>query len=500
MQWNQLLAEKRLGGSIIIEEYTEKKYPRREYEKDYKRILNCASFRRLQDKTQVFPLDKSDFVRTRLTHSCETSAIAKTLGKMIVSNLRHKNQDKQAIIDIPEILACAGLIHDIGNPPFGHFGEEIIQKWFITNLNKFKIADGINDEMPISIVLAELQEDFHHFDGNAQALRILTKLHFHDSDWGLNLTAPVLGTLIKYPSFSGQVRSESDREYNICCKKMGLFCAEQETYKNITQITGTDETCRHPLAYVLEAADDIAYKTADIEDGFKKGLYNLDQLTKFADEILDDFEYDEKKTGYSTKLFEKLKEMRNKLSTTYEKEIVDKDFAAMQNWIPYVQEWLMYCAAYRFNGSYSYIMSGRYKFDLFHDTHHEYSMKIIEKIMVKFIYSNRDILKLELAANTILTSLFDRFIPAVLYHDEIYKCKEHVEIEAYKKLYKILSDNYIESYKMELREYKKKESDLDKIRRWDIYLRLLLVVDYISGMTDSYAKSLYQELTGIYKL
>jgi len=213
MNWGQLISDYRLGGKIVIEHFTENAYKTSQFEKDHKRIISSASFRRLQDKTQVFPLDESDFVRTRLTHSFETAAIAKTLGVMALSDLKNRedwNSDNEdAIESIPDILMCAGLLHDIGNPPFGHFGEEIIKIWFQKNLKEYFIENS-NAEKPITKILkSEHILDLQNFDGNAQALRILTKLHSQDNEYGMNLTAAILNTLIKYPCSSMEIKKQT---------------------------------------------------------------------------------------------------------------------------------------------------------------------------------------------------------------------------------------------------------------------------------------------------
>jgi dGTPase len=502
MKWSELLTTKRLGEPIKFEGNHLQEYERNEFETDYLRILSCASFRRLQDKTQVFPLDKSDFVRTRLTHSFESSAIATKLGTMIRSKLCEEsldNEDKKAVENIPEILSCVGLVHDIGNPPFGHFGEEVIRKWFDTNLDGFTIKKkGEEKEEFVVDILKKnelnLHKDFYLFDGNAQALRVLTKLHFHDSDYGLNLTIPTLNSMIKYPTFSNQVDKSSG---NVARKKMGCFYAEKETYENIVKATGA-KGCRHPLTYVLEVADDITYKTADIEDGLKKGLYGLDDLIYFAFNKLAAYKKADENVYYVEKLFEKLIKLKNSSPRNLKKEIADKDLYAMQNWTPIVREWLMYVAAHRFNSEeYTGIMNGTYKEDLLHKTLHCKSVEILGDFMKIFIHPNREILKLELAANTIMSGLFERFVPAVLYHDEKYESRIHLEKASYRKLYELLSDNYEKSYRNELKIFTEKNSNPEDIMQYDIYLRLLLVVDYVSGMTDYFAKSLYQELTGI---
>lgn len=341
------------------------------------------------------------------------------------------------------------------------------------------------------------QADLFHFDGNAQALRILTRLHIQDSEPGLNLTCAVLNTLVKYPTAANQVGSDG----SLLRKKMGYTDEDKETYLAITGHTGARD-CRHPLAFVLEAADDIAYKTADLEDSVKKGLLNLDVLLAFIDQELQSYP---DKTGkayrYAVDLFKPLAEQRQKgkeLAQTVKH--LDPDFYAIQNWLPFAQEWLMYCATYGFRQlHYQEIMAGDYQKDLFVGTNHAYSVTVIDKIMREFVFPNRGIVKLELAADAILSNLLQKFTIAALFHDKVYSSSNYVNIPAYQKLYSLISDNYRAAYKQSLNCFRQRHpADEEAYREYDIYLRLLLVTDYISGMTDSYAKSLYQELNGIY--
>ena len=240
---------KRLGEKILDEKVAEERYPRSEVEKDYHRIVSSSSFRRLQDKTQVFPLEISDFVRTRLTHSIEVSSHAKTLGSRCVKIIREKESEEQCenIDIIPDVLMCAGLLHDIGNPPFGHFGEDVIRVWFEKNLK---------DDNEILCHIKNLDDhlkgknDFLKFEGNAQAFRVLTKLHFTDSLKGMNLTSAVLNTLVKYPTGSEDVDDES----KILQKKRWVFKIDKENFDKVTRNAGTknndDNTyMRHPLTY-----------------------------------------------------------------------------------------------------------------------------------------------------------------------------------------------------------------------------------------------------------
>ena len=248
MNWDQLLCKERIRS---YQKSTTSRDLRTEFEKDYHRIIGSASFRRLQDKTQVFPLDKSDYVRTRLTHSLEVSSFAKSLaqnvGEKLIQEKKEEGFGLKEKEDISNILQCAGLLHDIGNPPFGHFGETTIRDWFKKNLPLLtykgeKLSDYLEPQM---------LEDFYHFEGNAQALRVVTRLHFLVDENGMNLTKALLGTIIKYPVSSLEINKKSG---NIKTKKMGYFYADRKNFDLIQESTGTLGN-RHPLTYLLEAAD-----------------------------------------------------------------------------------------------------------------------------------------------------------------------------------------------------------------------------------------------------
>lgn len=497
MDWKMLLSAERLGGKLE-ESHTDSKFARSEFERDYSRIVSSASFRRLQDKTQVFPLDNSDFVRTRLTHSLEVASIAKELGKAVERYLvDEKSVEAAAAADISDILMCAGLLHDIGNPPFGHFGETVIGDWYKNRGGKIsfcgKTLEEIFENSPLEY------QDLYNFEGNAQAFRLLSKLHFVDNDCGLNLTNAVLNTIIKYPCSSGQKdKNHADIKYH----KMGYFQGDLDNFEKVTADTGTKQeggVCRHPLTYLLEAADDIAYATADLEDGYKKGIFTLDEFIAFIQERRKQYEphMNHYQCKYTEELFDKLEEYREKLPERIHKNVANKDLYAMQNWIGYVQGWLIYCAYYGFKRNYDDIMAGSCQKEIITGTNHEYSLQILKEAMGKFIYPQPRILKLELAADSIISTLLDKFVAAILYYD--YTCPEDLTEEEKKKrvpgkgdekIIKLLSDNYLENYKLEV------EGVADEDEK--LYHRLLLVNDFISGMTDTYAKSLYQELIGIY--
>ena len=232
MEWSTLLSPRRERESS--EKYRSSDL-RSEFEKDYHRIIGSASFRRLQDKTQVFPLDKSDFIRTRLTHSMEVSSLAKSLGQNIGESILVHKKDSSFTVqmkeDICNILQCAGLIHDIGNPPFGHYGEAAIREWFERNLPLLTYHGTSLEEL----LEPQMREDFYHFEGNAQALRLVSKLHFLVDENGMNLTYALLNTIIKYPVASTKIHPESG---DIREKKMGYYYADRELFEDIVSETG----------------------------------------------------------------------------------------------------------------------------------------------------------------------------------------------------------------------------------------------------------------------
>lgn len=473
MNWKKLLCDKRRRSystsAVSIDS-------RNEFQKDYHRIIGSASFRRLQDKTQVFPLDRGDFVRTRLTHSLEVSSFAKSLGQMIFRNILKYKQDKDItendIEKICSVLECAGLIHDIGNPPFGHFGEDYIRSWFRENLSLLEFK-GKKIDM---ILTPQMLGDLYNFEGNAQALRILTKLHFLVDENGMNLTYTLLNTIIKYPVPSTGIDKKSG---NIKDKKMGYYYADKDIFEDITSSTGAGG-CRHPLAFILEAADDIAYKTADIEDAAKKGFISYSQLVcelknTYMDRCADEGEREE----YS-RAVEKLEDYYRQAA---EKGLSSPEQNAIQRWIIYVQGVLLKCAAFGFTSNYSDIMQGSFTKELLAVSHGSALAYALGDLAYRFVFTSKSIYKLEVAAGEIYSFLLGKFTRAAVLYDTDAK---HSAIE--QRTMKLVSENYIRVYKV----FSEGKSDEEKL-----YLRLMLVTDYICGMTDGYARDLYRELSGI---
>ncbi|MFI3200500.1 MAG: deoxyguanosinetriphosphate triphosphohydrolase [Eubacteriales bacterium] len=462
MKWTELLCSERIrsyqknNGSDL----------RSEFEKDYHRIIGSASFRRLQDKTQVFPLDKSDFVRTRLTHSLEVASFAKSLGQYVGAKILEQKLDSDFTIanksDICHILECAGLLHDIGNPPFGHFGETLIRDWFRSNLSKYEFyGERLED-----ILDEQMKADFLNFEGNTQAFRVVTKLHYLVDENGMNLNKSLLGTIVKYPVASTAINKKSG---NVKDKKMGYYYADTNSFQEVVSSLRTNGN-RHPLTFLLEAADDIAYLTADIEDGVKKGCISYEYLLQQLKETFGE--------NHSYVM-----DLKKKYQQAMDQNNKEARLNAIQNWLIKLQGIAIYTAGDSFIHQYREIMDGKLTTDLLAGVGDlETLMNLLRRIAFEEIFQSRTILQSEVATASIVNDLLDKFIDAILYYDT----KEE-QSSVQKKLVQLISQNYIRSYQI----YSKEKSDIEKL-----YLRLLLVTDFICGMTDSYAKSLYEEING----
>ena len=219
---------------------------RTEIERDYDRILFSTPVRRLADKTQVFPLERNDSVRNRLTHSHEVANLARSIGTSLVWGHKVADDVKGSKRDIPAMLAAVGLAHDLGNPPFGHQGEHAIQSWFKAKAeNEPRAFEGLNKAQ---------KSDFFNFDGNAQTFRLVTRLQLVDHEYGLDLTYGTLAALLKYPCDASNVSKD-----NAATKKSGVFQSEKVIAEEVWKQTGLRLGQRHPLTYIMEACDDIAY-------------------------------------------------------------------------------------------------------------------------------------------------------------------------------------------------------------------------------------------------
>ncbi|MDR1005303.1 MAG: dNTP triphosphohydrolase [Bacteroidales bacterium] len=429
---------------------------RNPFENDYGRLISSAPIRRLQDKTQVFPLEQSDYIRTRLTHSLEVSYIGSSIGQSIEKFLL---EDKKDIEDkkhkgfLSSLLRVSGLVHDLGNPPFGHFGEEAIKKFFKDYFEKNEIN-----------YLTDLEKnDFIYFDGNVQALRILAKLYYFGDEFGYNLTYSSLASIVKYPSNSVDGNKKPTTE--IAKKKFGYFVTETDIYKQINDHLKLNNK-RSPVVYLMEAADDIAFSAADIEDGVKLGIVTIDDIREIFEHNLD------KNKNDILKKIDELKEQYSKDKQICQSIIIQKFRIETQRIM--IEEIIN-----TFKANYDEIMTGDLQNELIDISEAKDIRKSYKKLQ-SLVFNEKSILKKEIAGWEAIYGLLKIFVKAS--GSDNFK-REGNNYES--RLYNIIAASHRKVYE-DIEKYPNKE-----------YKKLQLIVDFISGMTDSYAIHLYQELTGI---
>ncbi|MCO8043485.1 deoxyguanosinetriphosphate triphosphohydrolase [Acinetobacter bohemicus] len=278
MRWLELLSTVRIGSKKQSTELA-----RSPFHKDYDRIIFSQSFRQLNRKTQVHPLTQHDGIHTRLTHSLEVSCIGRSLGMLAAEKIKDRLPPWISPADVGAIIQAACLAHDIGNPPFGHAGEYAIREWF----------DDVSHTDFLKDLSAEQEADVRQFEGNAQGLRLLTKIDYHPNDGGMRLTYATLGAYLKYPWLSKTIASQGDRPASQRAK-FGCYQAEKDILKQIAEELGLiqlDEYqyCRHPLTYLLEAADDICYALIDLEDGISLNMLSYEEVEPVFLNLLGDY-------------------------------------------------------------------------------------------------------------------------------------------------------------------------------------------------------------------
>ena len=445
---------------IRFRESSVKKDPtdgRNPFDSDYSRIVLSSHFRRLQDKAQVFPLERSDFIRTRLTHSLEVACFARGLGLGVEKHLLKKKIITETEIGyIPTILEVAGLIHDIGNPPFGHFGEEIIKSYFqkiksFSDDNLIKNAfDSLTDEQ---------QADFLNFDGNVQGFRILRKLGLAHDNFSYNLTMPILATIIKYPysSLEGNKKMSDGGKYSQ--KKYGYFTSEKEDYNRIIETLGLKGKTRHPLTFLLEAADDIAYSVSDIEDGHKLGIITLDRIKRTFS------------THYCPGELVGLKKYESNMDL-YVRLLRIK-----------CQSKMLIKTTKEYNRRINEIIEGDFDSEILKVSEASKLRDVFKELSV-YNFSNIKVLKCELLGQEVLSYLLNTFYNALFSKEICLNGKLNRKSKEF-KIYSLISKNYIDKACNEGEEFPT-----------DNYKKFMLITDYVSGMTDTYALNLYQELTG----
>ena len=444
MNWEQLLSLKRYGDTTkrlrIAQDDT-----RLGFEVDYDRVIFSSAFRSLQDKTQVIPLSKTDFVHTRLTHSLEVSVVGRSLGRIVGKKVIEKHPHLSAthgyhFNDFGAIVAAAALAHDIGNPPFGHSGEKAIGEYFKNgNGKRFK---------------AQLSEkeyhDLTHFEGNANGFKILTESR-EGVHGGLRLSYATLGAFMKYPKESLPKKPTS----HIVDKKYGFFQSEKTAFLDLVNDLGLQQKSstkdlsyyRHPLAYLVEAADDICYTIIDFEDGINLGLieeeFALEYLIKLVKNTID------------TQKYHSLKHTKDRVSYLRALAIntlINESVAI-------------------FLENEAAILKGEFDKSLLDKCAYEAQINDIIKISVAKIYRSKDVVEKEVAGYKIIADLLNVFIEATN-NDFEGKASNYHQLTL-----NLLPDEY-------------------KVNSKKLYDRIMLVCSYIASMSDSYAIRLHKKIQG----
>ncbi|MCL6240537.1 deoxyguanosinetriphosphate triphosphohydrolase [Acinetobacter amyesii] len=278
MRWLELLSTVRIGSNKHSSEQA-----RSPFHKDYDRIIFSQSFRQLNRKTQVHPLTQHDGIHTRLTHSLEVSCIGRSLGMLAAEKIKDELPMWISPADVGAIIQAACLAHDIGNPPFGHAGEYAIREWF----DDASHTNFLQDLSP------EEEADVRQFEGNAQGLRLLTKIDYHPNDGGMRLTYATLGAYLKYPWLSKTIASQGNKPASQRAK-FGCYQAEKDILQQIAEQLGLIQLgeyhyCRHPLTYLLEAADDICYALIDLEDGIILNMLSYNEVEPIFLDLIGDY-------------------------------------------------------------------------------------------------------------------------------------------------------------------------------------------------------------------
>ena len=439
MDWEQLLSLKRQGDQTkrIRKEQDENRLG---FEVDYDRIIFSSEFRSLQDKTQVIPLSDSDFVHTRLTHSLEVSVVGRSLGRKVGSKILLKYPHLKEIHgyqsnDFGAIVASASLAHDIGNPPFGHSGEKSIGQYF---------KKGNGTKYATELTKKEYQ-DLCDYEGNANGFKILTQSRV-GREGGLRLSYATLGAFVKYPKESLPIRPTN----NVSDKKFGVFQSEVAVFNDVFNELGlidNDNKFRHPLAFLVEAADDICYTIIDFEDGINLGLIEEEFALEYLINLVRDSININKYNSLTNKQ-DRVSYLRALAINTLINEVVEIFITNEEE-----------------------ILKGNFNSSLLDKSKFSAQINDIIKLSVSNIYQSKEVIEKEISGYNIINKLLDTFIISLNNYEEGTE-------SSYDKLILHLLPNHI------------------NLKGSNLYDRLIGVCHFISSMSDSQAVTMYKKITG----
>ena len=437
MRWLELLSTVRIGSKKQSSEQA-----RSPFHKDYNRIIFSQSFRQLYRKTQVHPLTQHDGIHTRLTHSLEVSCIGRSLGMLAAEKIKDQLPVWISPADVGAIIQAACLAHDIGNPPFGHAGEYAIREWF----DDASHTDFLRDLSP------EQEADVRQFEGNAQGLRLLTKIDYHPNDGGMRLTYATLGAYLKYPWLSKTIASQGNIPASQRAK-FGCYQAEKDILQQIAEQLGLIQLgdyhyCRHPLTYLLEAADDMCYALIDLEDGIILNMLQYEEVEPIFLELIADYGVPEELSMQTTTWQQKIAALRGRAM----KRLVDEVSTAF--------------AKHHFE-----ILSGQLKGSLLQYCSPDIEIGInrAKELARDKIFEHPQKAGLEIIAHQSLQNILDAFIPLTTPHKTL-SFKEQRLISILNRSGARFNDDH--------------------------YSNIMQVLDIISKFSDHQAYHLSQELQG----
>ncbi|MCY7296675.1 dGTPase [Alteromonas sp. a30] len=456
----------------------------RQFESDRGRIINSAAVRRLQQKTQVFPLERNAAVRSRLTHSLEVQQVGRFIVQSIFRALSQEDVKSYGLEGlerhVESVVEMSCLMHDIGNPPFGHFGEQAINDWFQRNLHDSLPAATDSNEKPR--LSEELERDICHFEGNAQAIRLVHTL------LNLNLTYTQTAGILKYTRCGSEEKPDKEDEGAYIRKKVGYYDSEKVFVEELCNALDMQIGNRHPLSYIMEAADDISYCIADLEDAVEKHIIDLERLSEelskaFAKQLKDFRLSEEVSSAHDlNKMLKKAKEQANSDPIAPSSQF----FVSLRVSVihPLVKH-----AVKRFISNIDAVYNGHFNQALLEDKSEAHAITETLKIVAReFAFCHREVESMELKGYKVISGLLNAYQPLLKLSRAQFEAVAKNEKSAKlleSRLYKKLSNKHVRAYQQAI------EGQSDTT---EFYYRCRLLQDYISGMTDQFALDEYRAL------
>ncbi|MCE8021093.1 dGTPase [Halomonas sp. MCCC 1A11036] len=462
-------------------------------ESDRGRIINSPAIRRLQQKTQVFPLERNATVRSRLTHSLEVQQTGRFILRTIFKKLNDKDLTAQYGLEqleraLESIVEMACLSHDIGNPPFGHFGEHAINSWFTENLTSIK--EFIGNHVSNAELEQKMLLDLQSFEGNAQAIRLVANLLV------LNLTYTQTASLLKYvrPAYEPKPDKKADGAY--LRKKPGFYLSEEDFVHELWSALGMPLGSRHPVTWIMEAADDISYGLADIEDAVEKGILDIKQIKELLEKEFKALgDINEANFITLSKNTQSFQEIINFAAQRAEATPINKS-SEFFLWLRVnLIHSLVQHAADRFIDNIESIYAGHFDHALMEDDSlNSLAIETLKGVARKEVFSNREVETLELQGYRIIFGLIDLYSPLLRCSAEEFNATLDQDKSAspyLKRLAGRLAERHVKAYRLATEKVNGQANEV----LWEFYYRCRLLQDFISGMTDQYAYDEYKILT-----